>query len=766
MTWRLRINGQVQGVGFRPFVWKTATEKQLTGWVANGWGGVDICVNGTADTASSFLDYLLAHAPTGSRITGASMEKTTDAPADQFVIRHSAGEGIPSLLITPDIALCAGCREAIETPGNRRHQYAFTTCTICGPRYSIISELPYDREGTSMRDFTMCPGCLAEYENPADRRFYAQTNSCPECGIRLQLDGAIAPDCSPMEAVVELWAAGHIVAVKGIGGYLLTCDATNDSTVRTLRARKRRPAKPFALMYPDVTTLLGDVSIRDGALAELTGPAAPIVLASLTEHPASGLVCSAIAPGLDKVGVMLPYAPLLALLLRAFGKPVVATSANSSRQPIVFTESGLGALSGIADAFLTHNRRIETPQDDSVVAFAGQTRVILRRARGLAPTMIVPGLDVGDRQTVAVGADLKSTFTLTYGGNLFISPYWGDLIDYDAQQRFLFHLQRTAGLFQMAPEEVVGDLHPGYFSTSLGRQLAEGWGIPFRQVQHHEAHLAAVLAENNLMERPEPVLGVIWDGTGLGTDGHVWGGEFFLFENGVVRRQSHLPYFPLLMGDKMPKEPRLSALALFGRHPDAEALLCNKFSSQEWGLYTNLLHQHQGPLTSSMGRVFDAVASLLGLIDVSSYEGEAAMRLEACARRYIQSNDRLPGNESGFNDVSSRLDGWIDALTTARLQGQTPDFWAWTFHLTLVDIIAMEADRSEASHVAFSGGVFQNALLVELIQKRLGSQYTLHFHRQLSPNDENIAFGQWAHRKFLSTEIANKQHFSTCLNNA
>ena len=637
-----------------------------------------------------------------------------------------------------------------------------------------------------MKTFELCAVCREEYDNPANRRYFAQTNSCGECGIRIALFSTmipatshhedlttfkklsnLAPDSNldirqlkqPVQQVIEAWHEGAIVAIKGIGGYLLTCDATQTEAVATLRRRKQRPTKPFAMMYPNLATLLTDAEVTEAAAQQLQSPAAPIVLLDMKESPLSGFDRAGIAPGLHKIGAMLPNAPLFELLLRDFGKPIVATSGNISHAPLVYEdETAQHELSGIADFILTHNRPIVMPQDDSVLAMQPSGKpVILRRARGLAPALIQAGLQVPEITALALGAEMKSTFALAHLGNINVSQYLGDLADFDTQQRFQLVLQHLLGLFKAQPAIIIGDLHPGYFTTQLGQMLAEQWDVPFLQVQHHKAHFAAVLAENELFETDEPILGVIWDGTGLGDDRRIWGGEFFRYDgkneaqnDEIFTRCGHFDYFPLLLGDKMPREPRLSAFAACHGIAESEVWLQPKFTETEWKLYQKLpAAEHLK--TSSVGRIFDAVASLLGLADKVSYEGEAALLLEDMARGYCKQFGFAWAKEECYHLFSPQNPAIIDTKILFRqiiadLQAdQEKAYIAAKFHGALVYAIGQMADHLHLQNIAFSGGVFQNTLLLDMIQHHLAPDYQLFFHRQLSPNDENISFGQWAY---------------------
>lgn len=791
MTWKISIQGQVQGVGFRPFVWRAALERNLKGWVANGLEGVLIKVNGTEQQAFDFQQFILDNTPETACVTASSFTPDdTDVCFDNFSIRESHSDGSPVLHLTPDVAICATCRDEMHDTANRRYQYAFTTCTVCGPRYSILTGLPYDRPFTSMYTFDMCRACKEEYDNPENRRYYAQTNSCQDCGIQLRfVDWSAVPaakaagmpgetedltslknlsnlqpsDCSvarqPVQQFAAAWQQGAIVAIKGIGGYLLTCDATQAEAVATLRRRKQRPTKPFAMMYPDLATLMGDAEVSPLEAERLQSPAAPIVLLDVKESPLSGFDGSGIAPGLHKIGAMLPNAPLFELLLRDFGKPIVATSGNISHAPLIYEdEKALQELSGIADVILTHNRPITMPQDDSVVSvLSSGTSIVLRRARGLAPTFIPAGKEAPQTTVLALGAEMKSTFSLAHLGNIHISQYLGDLADFDTQERFQLALRHLTGLFQAQPEVLIGDLHPGYFTTQLGEMLAEQWNVPFLQVQHHKAHFAAVLAENELFDSGEPVLGVIWDGTGLGEDRQIWGGEFFRYKgkneaqnDDIFTRCGHFDYFPLLLRDKMPREPRLSAFAACYGIVEAEAWLQAKFTKTEWYLYRKLpAAEHLK--TSSVGRIFDAVASLLGLADKVSYEGEAALLLEDLARGYCKKLGFAWTQEDCYHLFSPQNPAIMDTKNLFRQiiadlhADKKKAYIAAKFHGALVHAIGQIADHLHLQKIAFSGGVFQNALLLDMIEHLLTPDYQLFFHRQLSPNDENISFGQWAY---------------------
>lgn len=752
MTWRLLINGQVQGVGFRPMVYREATLLSIPGLVSNTPSGVEVVFNTVDEAAAThFYDLVLKNIPANSIVTDSSLQIVASQDFEQFQIAASESATVNTVQITPDLALCSTCRRELHTPGNRRYRYAFTSCTRCGPRYSIMQQLPYDRPETTMRDFSMCANCSAEYNDPDDRRFYAQTISCSDCGPTISLfqqDQPTETDEAAIAGTIQLLLSGKIVAVKGTGGYLLMCDATDTGAMGLLRKKKNRPAKPLAVMYPDVDTLGQDVLLHNDALDWLKGPVAPIVLLPMSENPMSGIAASIIAPGLPLLGVMLPNTPLLELIAAGANKPLIATSANISHAPIIYQdEAALRDLLEIADAMLTHDLEIVVPQDDSVMRFTESGRpVILRRSRGMAPVFF-PGMPFPNRQILAMGAQLKSTLSLLQAGKIYLSQYIGDLEYFDTVQRFQFLTQHLFQLTGMHPEFILCDLHPGYTSTQLGQQMAASQQIPLIKIQHHEAHFAAVLAENGLHAAEETVMGVIWDGTGYGSDGKIWGSEFFYWQGQNMERIGHLDYFPSLAGDKMAREPRLSALAV--TPAEYRNLLSPRFTPREWTIYTALLASDTLQ-TSSMGRLFDAVAAWCGYSDISEYEGAAALWLETAATMFLkQRKDYFESYPIEFENKKIHTTALLSFVIEDVRNGVNPAEIAARFHCALVDMIRLVARASGTKQVAFSGGVFQNALLVSLIELHLVGEFYLFFHRQLSPNDECISFGQLAHWELM-----------------
>ncbi len=1043
-TWHIHIQGQVQGVGFRPFVFQLAQKFQLTGWVNNTNDGVHIELNASEAESLIFYDEVVNNAPQLAHITWHCIKEISFFNYKDFIIKPSSNEQNPSLLISPDYAMCEPCRIEITDRKNRRYNYAYTTCTQCGPRYSIIKQLPYDRENTAMGDFKMCGNCSAEYNDPINRRHFSQTNSCPDCPVVMELiysnqrvikktialltspgadevwqngdkynwtlekrilelglskdegeainkeisnfikqntknelqniisgkkqfsegeiiqttarflrrsketggmaeekqstkeeeakslkkfisennlwitpptenfiaEGAeqkvylnpdgrsvtkitdaifytswqeflnslllhnyffpntaytlsgfteqneilfavlnqsfvIANEYTDLQKlkdfmlsngfvkkhpsindyyhpelsiilenlhnenvltsgglitfvdtvfylmpqfykknilsageladklgrlftkkkqvsnskeiiskICELWSAGMIVAIKGIGGYLLTCDATNGNVIKELRLRKHRPAKPFALMFPDMNLLKNEVRINESEQKELQSPAAPIVLLPLRGEAQSSLALNEIASQLSKIGVMLPYTPLYKLLLQNFKKPIVATSGNVSNAPIIFDdEVAWNELSVNADYILIHNREIIAPQDDSVVTHSRyfQQRIMIRRARGFAPFYLNQKLLLPEKTILAIGAMMKSSFTLLHQQNIHISQYLGDTDNYDAQKNYEKALHHFLHFFDVKPQVVVVDKHTGYFTSHLGEQLAKKWNSDLIAVQHHEAHFASVIGEHNLLDAQEPILGVVWDGTGFGNDGQIWGGEFFIYHQHRFSRVAYFDYLNHFMGDKMATEPRLSAFSLCCDMDEAAPILQSKFSPDEWKNYHQLIKKNNLK-TSSVGRLFDAVSSLLGLIDKASFEGEAAMLLEEEALRYFKSGLNIPDNWLNDDVLENSLStqSLMKEIVKKMKAGKDKQEIAAWFHVQLVLAVKKLAyqnlpslkDSSGLRKICFSGGVFQNGLLVDLLIKILGEEFQLYFNKELSPNDENISFGQ------------------------
>ena len=748
-SFHIHIRGRVQGVGFRPFIYRLARTNQLKGWVSNTLDGVHIeCT--TSGEIDPFIASISKEHPPQSRLDELRIEEIPLRQFKDFSIVESLKEGKTDIQLTPDFAICNPCIREMLDPGNRRYNYPFITCTNCGPRYSIIRKLPYDRHLTTMSSIEACTICEDEFQDPDDRRFYSQTNSCPDCSIKLTLYNRERKiiDVDPERVIYRVSReilSGKIIAIKGIGGYLLCADATSNEAIIALRRRKKRPTKPFALMYRDVEAAKKDVVVSADVILEWESPESPIVLCPLKKDRAPDLQTDAIAPGLARLGIMLPYTPLFVMLMEAVGRPIVATSGNVSGSPIIYKDAeALDLLSEIADYILVNNREIVVPQDDSVIQFTEGTkkRIILRRSRGMSPSFTAKVKPPHDTGILAMGAMLKSTFGLTHMNRFYISQYLGDTSTLESQSSYAAALEHMMGILDFEPALIVTDNHPDYPSTILGQELSEEKGIPLKKIQHHEAHSYAVLAEHDLLDQKK-VLSVIWDGTGLGLDGQIWGGEFFDYSLGEHTRVGHWSYFPHILGDKMSLEPRISALCLANGIEGSENILRNKFTAEEFANYRQLIRRGT-LLTSSIGRLFDGIASMLEIKDINSYEGEAAMFLEASAVDQIANQTGLPPtysihiSESGIVQTQDLVTGVVKDISDGLEKGQI----AARFHASLVKVIQDFLERYNYEKVVFSGGVFQNNLLVDSIIKMLSDKYSVYFHKDLSPNDESIPFGQ------------------------
>lgn len=742
-TFKVYIKGQVQGVGFRPFVHNLAYQLGIKGTVCNDGNGVLIHANGKQREIMVFMDNISEKAPETAIIQSSSMEESELMEFNGFSIVPSEKNNKVSIPLTADFAICPSCKREIQDVENRRFGYPFATCTQCGPRYALTERFPFERENTSLAKFTMCKMCLQEYEDPTDRRFHSQTNSCPDCGISTRLvdNSGNEVECKNIsipEKVSELLFQGAIVAVKNTNGYLLCADAGNTDTIKKLRIRKQRPSKPFALLYQSIERIKEDFEISVKEQQALTSKVCPIVILA-PKRQTVGKIAEEVTLGLDRFGVMLPSSALLTLLTQKMQIPIVATSGNMHGSPILSTEEeATENLTSVADYFLHHNLDISFPQDDSVWQYVNDQRIILRRSRGMAPNFM-DYARTSNKKVLAMGAHIKSTLAFTPNVNTYVSPYFGNLDNYGVLQRYMDTLQRYTQIFETFPELILVDAHPGYQSTVLGGELAGKWATPIIEVQHHKAHFASILAEHNRFDNENPILGVVWDGTGLGDDGMIWGGEFFIYDGRQMERLAHFEYYDSLAGDKMIKEPRLSLFALV----DSKEVVCDKFSASELAIYQKL-KKSNALKTSSVGRLFDAVASLLGLLDVNSYEGQAAMLLENCAWQYEDGYglDLLEGTY--FENVPSTK--IIDKIIELKRNGKSKPYMAASFICTLAKAIVNMAIKYGTATVACSGGVFQNRFLVgKLMNLAKEYQLTLLFNKELSSNDENIALGQLAH---------------------
>jgi len=744
MTSKIVIQGQVQGVGFRPFVYVTAQKHQITGTVSNNEEGVIVMATGTRETINGFYQELTQNPPRVAKIKGHRIEEVPAIFFDKFSIVPSQKGGKLNLQLTPDFALCDACSDELLEVKNRRYYYPFTTCTYCGPRWAITNTFPFERAHTNLHFFDMCPVCQEEYTNPLDRRFHSQTNSCPNCGIALSLSDAngIEISADPQEIfkkIAALIREGNIIAIKNTSGYLLCCDAQNAMAIQTLRVRKRRPKKPFAILYASLKQLQGEVSVNKAQEAELISSERPIVLISGTGFQGQ-LVFDALAPGLNQLGVMLPYSGLLELLMKEVQTPVVATSGNIHGSPILSNlEDAQISLAQVADYFLHHNLDITNAQDDSVVKFTPkfQQKIIYRRSRGYAPNYYGP-IPFSAEKIMALGGHLKSTIAFYPNDFLYLSQYLGHLDHYEVFNRFTDTIATFIKLFEAKPEILMVDKHPAYLSTQYGKKLVQQWGVPFHEIQHHKAHFASVLGEHHLFDENTPVLGVIWDGNGYGDDGHIWGGEFLRYQQKRMERIGHFDYYDWVAGDKMAKEPKLSLLSLACDGMDD--LLESKFDSRTLNIYRTLL-QKNSLKTSSVGRLFDAVASLLGICDTNTYEGEAAILMEQYVGSYQLSNCKAYVVISETATIPT-----FDIIRNIFAEvgrGVPREAIICNFLFTLANLIFQVARRQGLKQIALSGGVFQNAILVDMIKEIGKDDYILYFNMNISPNDENIALGQF-----------------------
>lgn len=782
-TWlrlRVTIRGAVQGVGFRPFVYRLATALGLRGWVNNSSQGVSIEVEGSRPLLEQFLLRLEREKPPRASIQSLESSFLDPVGYTAFEIRHSDEAGEKTALVLPDIATCLDCLREIFDPNNRRYLYPFTNCTNCGPRFSIIEALPYDRPNTTMKKFVMCAACQAEYHDPQDRRFHAQPNACPQCGPHLELwdetGKILATHHDALLAAAEAIREGRIVAVKGLGGFHLVVDARSEQAVVRLRQRKHREEKPLALMYPTMEAVREDCEVSELEERLLLSPESPIVL--LQRNHASHITHHAIAPSVAPsnpyLGAMLPYTPLHHILLRELGFPIVATSGNLSDEPICTDErEALERLRGIADVLLVHDRPIVRHVDDSVARIMAGRELVMRRARGYAPLPVrLKRVDKDTPPLLSVGAHLKNTVALTVANNVFISQHIGDLETKEAFEAFRKVINSFRTLYNAEPQRIACDLHPDYLSSKFAKEN----GVPVVTVQHHYAHVVACMAENELEGQ---VLGVSWDGTGYGLDGTVWGGEFLLTTQESFQRIGHLRTFRLPGGEKAIKEPRRTALGVLYEVFGDEAFSMNDlpsvqaFSPSELNVLRQILAKGMNsPLTSSAGRLFDAVASLTGLRQRVNFEGQGAMELEFAIdvetdetypfsffptdekfQRMTTSNSQNAVSVDTFHPLEDVVD-WqpmLCAILDDVRRGVSGGRISVRFHNTLAEIIVAMAQRVGEERVVLTGGCFQNKYLTERAVQRLRAEgFRPYWHQRVPPNDGGIALGQvvaaW-HRK-------------------
>lgn len=734
---QLRISGIVQGVGFRPFVHELARRLRLSGTVGNDETGVFIEVEGGHDALTDFIKALHAEAPKLAQIDQITVREIPPKGTKGFTIEPSRSTGIRRTLISPDTATCDECLAELFDPADRRFRYPFVNCTRCGPRFTIIRDVPYDRPFTTMSGFEMCALCKAEYEDPADRRFHAQPICCPACGPTLRLrkpDGTELPG-DPIETAAELLQQGQVLAVKGLGGYHLAVDATSAQATATLRSRKHRADKPFAMLVQDLAAARRLCEVDDQAAALLAGPERPVVL--LPRRAEADVIAQEVAPGNRELGLMLPYTPLHHLLACEIACPIVLTSGNVSDEPICYQdEEALDRLASIADAFLLHDRPIHMRTDDSVVRLVAGRALPIRRSRGHVPRPLT--VEPGET-CLAVGAELKSTFCLVRDKQAFVSHHIGDLENYETLRSFMSGIEHFKRLFDIVPKRVAHDLHPEYLSTKYALDLAD---VALVGVQHHHAHIASCLAEH---QERGPVIGVAFDGLGYGADGTLWGGEFLVADLCGFARAGHLEPVPLPGGARAIREPWRMAAAYLR---DAHDLDVRRRNATRWEQVTAMAQSGlNAPLTSSAGRLFDAVAALLGVRDTITYEGQAAIELEQLADPDVRDGYRArihPGNP--FRVEARDL---VAAAAEDIKAGAPKPVIAARFHnavaAVIVECCENIRDAAGLETVALSGGVFQNRLLLERTVPKLESKgFRVLTHRQVPPNDAGISLGQAA----------------------
>lgn len=747
---RITIRGIVQGVGFRPFVYGLATGHQLNGWVLNSSSGVEIEVEGSEPALSAFTMALQEQMPPLAKIDEFNTAKIAVQEFKHFTIRHSQpkpGEYIP---VSPDVSICDDCLQELFDPANRRYRYPFINCTNCGPRFTIIKDIPYDRPKTSMTDFPLCPECLQEYENPLDRRFHAQPVACEVCGPNIWYEEngtTIAEKEQSLQAAREAIKSGKVIAVKGLGGFHLACDASNSKAVNTLRSRKRRSDKPFALMAFDLQTIRQFCMISPKEEELLSSRQRPIVLLDKIENAS---LSNAVAPKQNTLGFMLPYTPLHLLLLEPaddFPDVLVMTSGNLSEEPIAFKDDdAIQRLSPLVDGFLMHNRPIHIRVDDSVVRMFNDAIYPLRRSRGYAPDPIV--LKEKHISIFAAGGELKNAFGFTRDRYAFLSHHIGDLENYETLRSFEEGIDHFEKLFRITPQAIACDSHPSYLASQYARKRAQQENLPLVEIQHHHAHLASCLADNGLENSEEPVIGLIFDGTGYGTDGTIWGGEFLIGNCSSFKRVHHLQAIPQPGGDLATRTPARMALAHLWQNkmewqdnlPPVQAL--SKIEIQV--ILRQLENSINTPLTSSMGRLFDAVSSLIGIRQTVNYEGQAAIEMEA-----IAAPDENSFYEIEFKpeQTSINLHTFWEQLINDIRSGTPASVLSARFHNSIAQL-SLTVSRALQSRytintVALSGGVWQNRyLLNKTVALLKQNQFRVLTHKRVPANDGGIALGQ------------------------
>ncbi|HKG53677.1 MAG TPA: carbamoyltransferase HypF [Anaerolineales bacterium] len=770
MAKHISVKGVVQGVGFRPFVYGLATRLNLHGWVYNTSGGVEILVDGQYSNLEKFIQSLSLEKPPLAKIDSIQVEEAPDDTTLSFEIHASQTVEGAFQPISPDMAICPDCERELFNPKDKRYLYPFINCTHCGPRFTIIKDIPYDRPSTTMADFPMCEHCCTEYTDPLNRRFHAQPIACPECGpfVELRETHSQFPTTDPRISSIEIRTSailkarrllreGYIVAIKGLGGFHLACDASNPYTVAELRGRKGRVDKPFAVMAANIAAIASVCNIQKEELDLLSSREKPIVL--LTKKKQTGwqpqAICELVAPNLDNIGVMLPYTPLHHLLLNQTDpvlarEPVppilVMTSSNFSEEPIATdNKDALYRLSPLADAFLLHNRDIHIRSDDSVVKMDKSNIMYLRRSRGYAPYPVSLPFEV--KPTLAVGGELKNTFCLTRDHYAFLSHHIGDVENVETQESFEQGIGHLSHIFRVEPELIAYDLHPNYFTTEYARRSS--LDVPRVGVQHHHAHIASCMADNGLKDRR--VIGLAFDGTGYGTDGAIWGGEALLASYADFERFAHLEYLPLPGGDAATRSPwRIAAGYAYTLDIDVDSLpFLQNIDKQGLRILKQQIDKKlNSPLNSSMGRLFDAVASFVGIRNEVSYEAQAAIEMEVLSKPFAFNAKPYPYLiEETKNGTIIRLKELLSGIIQDVRSNESVGVIGARFHQTIAEIAIDTCKRARESknlnEVALSGGVWQNQILLDLVRDGLRREdFVVYSHQQVPSNDGGLALGQ------------------------
>lgn len=737
---KIEINGIVQGVGFRPFVYKLALKYSLCGYILNAGKGVEIEIEGDEVQVDKFLTSISSNPPPLARIDTIHTTKIPIKGSKEFSIIQSLHTELKTM-VSPDISMCPDCKKEMNDPSNRRYKYPFINCTNCGPRYTIIDSLPYDRKNTSMRKFKMCEKCKAEYEDPTNRRYHAQPISCYECGPKLEfislIDSSYAKESEAIDRICDYIKAGKIVAVKGLGGFHIVCDATNEKSIEILRKKKHRPTKPLAVMFSDIAEIKKMCIINEKEESLIVSKERPIVLVTKKED---SKIAKNVAPNIDKIGVFLPYTPLHELILEKVNAPIVATSANISNQPIIRDKDELfQKLSLVIDAVLSNDREIINACDDSVVMSVEDRAVTLRCSRGYAPKSFFVSKKAS-KKVLAVGANQKSTITLAFENNLILSPHIGDLNSIDAFEYFIRTLDTFKRFYNFEPDIIVCDKHPGYETTKWAKAyVQQNRDIELIEVQHHYAHALSCMAEYNL---DGEALAFCFDGTGYGDDGTIWGGEVLFVTPKSYKRVYHLKEFPLIGGEKAVKEPRRVALSLLFEYFSKDEIsnmdnaLINSFSKKEFdNFYLMYKKGINSPKCSSMGRLFDGVYALCGYLNPLGYEGESGLILETIAQKYHTSQSY------SFVIDNNKID--IKEMLIEILKEKDKNIIASKFINTVAKIVVDISKKYPKLPVILSGGVFQNKVLLQkVIQDFKKSNIKYYLSTKIPVNDGGISLGQ------------------------